>query len=199
MKRIIYIFLCIITWVISPSYAGAAVNAVPLEYNIQVNDSMQYEITKLYTLDDLKSLVLQINKEHNALLSFTDLEINDQQEITGINLKFIDSQIQTSTYSVSSLEPIEPIIVYKYGDSISGIKKKEINDLTIPKEVLERISKQERDKKERDSLRKVYEVRKTQIPVKKPKIQVRSSHTVPLMILTEEQQELRKALKTDST
>ncbi len=165
----------------------------------QVTDSMYYEITKSFSEEDLRKLVLKINKEHNALLSYNSLTINNNNEITGIKLKFIDSQIHESTYAINQDTPIEPIVVYKYGGSISGIEKKKVYDIEdTPEHILKRIDQQEEERKIRDSLRKVYETRSTVIKSKKPKLKVLSSHTIPNTLLTKEQQELREMKKLDS-
>lgn len=164
----------------------------------QIADSLYYEITKSFSEEDLRKLVLKINKKHNALLSYHSLTYNNDNEITGIRLKFIDSQIHESTYAINQETPIEPIIVYKYGDSISGIKKK-ANDLPeTPEHILKRIAEQENERIVRESLRKVYHKRSTDLKNKKPKLRVLSSHTIPDTLLTKEQQALREIKKIDS-
>ena len=168
------------------------------EHYYQATDSMYYEITKSFSEEDLRKLVLKINKEHNALLSYNSLTINSNNEITGIRLKFIDSQIHESTYAINQDTPIEPIVVYKYGDSISGIKKKANGLQETPEHILNRIAQQEDEKRVRDSLRKVYETRSNEVKNKKPKLRVLSSHTIPTTLLPKEQQELREIKKIDS-
>lgn len=198
MKSVLY--LIVLTSLIISSFLNTIRMGKPpvKEVYLQTSDSMKYEITKSFSEKDLIDLVLKINKEHNAILSFTDLVVNDQEEITGINLKFIDSQIQESTYVTNENRPIDPIIVYKYGDTISGITKRESALEATPDHILERLARQEKEKIERDSLRKVYEAKKIQATKRKPKLQVRSSHTVPQSLLTKEQKELRRLLQKDS-
>lgn len=198
MKPIPYLILFTALLVNSLAKTNGKSTSSGNEIYVQISDSMRYEITKSFSERDLRELVLKINKEHNALLSFKDLVINDEKEIIGIDLKFIDSQIHESTYTTNENKPIDPIIVFKYGDSISGIIKKESVLKALPDNVLKRLARQDKEKKERDSLRQVYESRKIEAKKRKPKLQVKSSHTVPKSLLTAEQKQLRRLEQKDS-
>lgn len=167
----------------------------PMYQTIEKVDTMDYRIDRNFTKEQLNALVFDINKKHTAILSYSDIEFNNDDEIVALKLKLIDSRLRESTYRVVPGTYMTPIRIYEYPDGRSGIKPIKTNSAEepIPAEVLERMAAQEFAAKQRELLR----IQRQNNPLtprsstKQPKIIVRSSTTVPKALLTKEQQKLR--------
>ncbi len=164
-------------------------------------DSMEYRIDRTTTKEELKALALKINKEHTAVLGYSELKYDSNNEIIAATFNLIDSRLRQSTYRVVPGSLMNPLMVYEYPDGKSGFMpvakmftlntaKEEVKPAPIPQEVLDRIAAQEKASKERMAKRNAPKVSSD-----KPKIIVRSSTTVPVNALSKEQQELRKKKK----
>lgn len=169
-------------------------------------DSMEYIIDRTFTKEQLKALALKINKEHTAVLGYSDIKYDANDNIIQVNFNLIDSRLRQSTYKVVAGSLMNPLTIYEYPDGQSGFmpyntvnadkdsSTDEVELEPIPQEILDRIAAQEKAAQERKALREKEKesINTARSSKTKPKIIVRSSTTVPKSALSKEQQELRK-------
>lgn len=169
---------------------------------IKETDSMYFSIDRNFSREQLKALVLKVNKEHTAVLGYKDLEYDNKGEIIGIDLQLIDSRLRESRYKVVPGSLMMPLQIYEYPDGRSGIKPFSIDSSQepIPEEILKRIAAQEAAEKEREVLREQRAAQNNaavKTTASKTKVIVRSSHTVPENLLPKAQQDLRTKKKNN--
>lgn len=167
----------------------------PMYQAISKKDTMEYRIDRTFTKEQLTKLVLEVNKKHTAILSYSDVAYNETNEIISLQLELIDSRMRESSYRVVPGSYMNPIRIYEYPDGRSGIKPIQSNNAEepIPAAVLERMAAQKEAEKERERLRLERQNKPilSQGTSKQPKIIVRSSSTIPDSILPANQKQLR--------
>lgn len=170
-------------------------NYSPMFESIEKVDTMEYRIDRTFSKEQLNELVLNINKNHTAILSYKEVAFDSNDEIIALELELIDSRLRESSYRVVPGTYMSPIRIYEYPDGRSGIKAIEMSSAQepIPAEVLERMEAQALAEKERELLR----IQRENNPItprqttKQPKFIVRSSSTIPDSLLPKKQRELR--------
>jgi len=185
----------------SPSSA----TTIQMQYqnNKAVVDTMEYRIDRTFSREQLTQLVLDINKKHTAILSYKEVEYDVNDEIVAIQLELIDSRLRSSSYELVRDSIMRPLKIYEYPDGRSGFMPITYDSAEepVPQAVLDRIAAQEAAAQERARLKEEKKKAASAAPVapktstKKPKIIVRSSHTIPQNLLPKAQQKLRARVK----
>lgn len=180
---------------------SASTKQLNYQNNTVVVDTMEYRIDRTFSKEQLRALVLDINKKHTAILSYKEVEYNANDEIVAMKLELIDSRLRASSYKVVKDSIMKPLMIYEYPNGRSGFMPITPSSTRepIPQAILDRIAAQEAAAEERARLKKEKASTPTKPAVtknsKKPKIIVRSSHTIPDSLLPKAQQKLRAKIK----
>lgn len=89
--------------------------------NPNVQDTYSFIITKNSTPEELNLLTQALKEKYGATLKVSDVDYNENTEITSIRLDFKDVNGNNKNYTVQSPNPIADIFIYRNADGSSGM------------------------------------------------------------------------------